>query len=172
MKPSRVLKVLNITRKTLYNYVKSGKVHVSSLPRGRYEYSDEDVAKLAGMQAAKEEKVVYIRAFTKEACEEQLKSMEPVEGYVVMQDIAKSVEYDKFFLFYSLLSNISKRNITEVKIYNERVLGSSLFCALVNICRISGCRITTIVPSIPHGYTYESETLAIARASYLEEFEK
>lgn len=49
MKAKKVLKILQITRPTLTKYVKTGKIRVSSLPNGFYEYSDEDVYRISGV---------------------------------------------------------------------------------------------------------------------------
>jgi len=46
MKACKVLERLSITRRTLSNYVKSGKIRVEKLVNGFYEYDDEDVYKL------------------------------------------------------------------------------------------------------------------------------
>jgi predicted site-specific integrase-resolvase len=46
MKARKVLDRLNITRRTLNNYVKTGKIRVEKLVNGFYEYDDEDVYRL------------------------------------------------------------------------------------------------------------------------------
>lgn len=44
MKANKVLKYLNITRPTLCKYVKTGKLKVTALVNGDYDYDDESVA--------------------------------------------------------------------------------------------------------------------------------
>ncbi|GAA7793827.1 hypothetical protein HpBT0238_08120 [Helicobacter pylori] len=50
MKSSKVLKILKISRVTLWKYVKSGKIRVEQEPNGYYKYNDEDVYKIAGIK--------------------------------------------------------------------------------------------------------------------------
>lgn len=47
MKSNKVLEKLQITRRTLSSYVKSGKIRVSKLDNGFYNYNDSDVEQLA-----------------------------------------------------------------------------------------------------------------------------
>ena len=50
MKAKEVLKTLRVTRNTLHTYVKQGKIRVVKYPNGRYEYNQEDVWKIAGIE--------------------------------------------------------------------------------------------------------------------------
>ncbi|WP_163500007.1 MerR family transcriptional regulator, partial [Helicobacter suis] len=50
MKSSEVLKILKISRVTLWKYVKSGKIRVKTEPNGYYKYNDNDVYALAGIE--------------------------------------------------------------------------------------------------------------------------
>lgn len=43
MRANEVLKVLGVTRRTLYNYVKRGYIRVNVQPNGRYIYDRESV---------------------------------------------------------------------------------------------------------------------------------
>ncbi|MFA4724734.1 helix-turn-helix domain-containing protein, partial [Helicobacter pylori] len=43
MKSKEVLKILKISRVTLWKYVKSGKIRVKQEPNGYYIYNDSDV---------------------------------------------------------------------------------------------------------------------------------
>lgn len=47
MKANKVLKLLGITRRTLTNYVNSGKIRVERMDNGFYKYDDSDVFRLA-----------------------------------------------------------------------------------------------------------------------------
>lgn len=46
MKADEVLKILRISRSTLSHYVRDGKLEVSKLPNGRYDYDDDSVYRL------------------------------------------------------------------------------------------------------------------------------
>jgi len=46
MKPKEALQILNISRQTLSNYVREGKINVIIKSNKQYDYVDEDVYKL------------------------------------------------------------------------------------------------------------------------------
>ena len=60
MKARKVLEKLNVTRKTLNSYVKSGKVRVKELGNGFYDYDEEDVNRLVKDVLYKNKLVVYV----------------------------------------------------------------------------------------------------------------
>lgn len=45
MKAKEVIKKYNITRRTLYNWVKNGVIEVEKTPTGRYIYIDKNIIK-------------------------------------------------------------------------------------------------------------------------------
>lgn len=48
MRAKQVLEILQVHRVTLNRYVREGKIHVTSLANGRYDYNDEDVFAFIG----------------------------------------------------------------------------------------------------------------------------
>ncbi|GMB92278.1 IS607 family transposase [Helicobacter ailurogastricus] len=64
MKSNEVLKILKISRVTLWKYVKSGKIRVKQEPNGYYKYNDSDVYKIAGIEDGRLN-VIYARVSTK-----------------------------------------------------------------------------------------------------------
>ena len=62
MKSKEVLKLLNIHRMTLYNYVKSGVISVTKLDNGTYDYNEDSVFKL--MKKDSRVNVIYARVST------------------------------------------------------------------------------------------------------------
>ena len=60
MKAGKVLEKLQVTRKTLNGYVKSGKIRVRELGNGFYDYDEEDVARLTKDVPCRNKVVVYI----------------------------------------------------------------------------------------------------------------
>ena len=60
MKACKVLEKLNVTRKTLNSYVKSGKVRVKELGNRFYDYDEVDVNRLAKDVSYRNKAVVYI----------------------------------------------------------------------------------------------------------------
>lgn len=72
MKACKVLEKLNVTRKTLNSYVKSGKIRVKELGNGFYDYDEEDVARLAKDVPYRNKVVVYIgKDFHEFGCTEE-----------------------------------------------------------------------------------------------------
>lgn len=72
MKACKVLEKLDVTRKTLNSYVKSGKVRVKELGNGFYDYDEEDVARLAKDVPCRNKVVVYIgKDFHEFGCTEE-----------------------------------------------------------------------------------------------------
>ncbi|RKV50245.1 IS607 family transposase [Helicobacter pylori] len=64
MKSSEVLKILKISRVTLWKYVKGGKIRVQQEPNGYYKYNAEDVYKIAGIEDGRLN-VIYARVSAK-----------------------------------------------------------------------------------------------------------
>ena len=72
MKARKVLEKLNVTRKTLNSYVKSGKVRVKELGNGFYDYDEADVNRLAKDVSYRNKVVVYIgKDFREFGCTEE-----------------------------------------------------------------------------------------------------
>ena len=63
MKSNEVLKILKISRVTLWKYVKIGKIRVTKRPNGYYKYNNEDVYKIAGIEDNRLN-VIYARVST------------------------------------------------------------------------------------------------------------
>lgn len=62
MKASEVLKLLDISRVTLWSYVKNGKIKVTMKHNGYYDYDEESVYKLANITGRKN--IIYGRVST------------------------------------------------------------------------------------------------------------
>ena len=58
MKAKEVMKLLDISRRTLSRYIISGVIKGNKLPTGRYIYDDESVLKLAGKKKHNKEKEI------------------------------------------------------------------------------------------------------------------
>ena len=87
MKACKVLEKLNVTRKTLNSYVKSGKVRVKELGNGFYDYDEEDVNRPAKDVSYRNKVVVYVgKDFHEFGCTEE-QAMELL--HVVMEYFSK-----------------------------------------------------------------------------------
>jgi predicted site-specific integrase-resolvase len=62
MKAKDVLNILKISRITLYNYTKEGKIKVSKLSNGYYDYDEESIFKLINKDTRIN--VIYARVST------------------------------------------------------------------------------------------------------------
>jgi predicted site-specific integrase-resolvase len=102
MKANKVIKLLQITRPTLCSYVKKGIVKVKELPNGYYEYDDDSIYKLIGVE--KRDVVVYGRVSTttqKSNLDRQINDLIQFansRGYCVIKtykDIASGLSFDR-----------------------------------------------------------------------------
>ena len=94
MRSKEVLKILQITRHTLTNYVKNGKIRAVLQPNNFYDYNEDDVLKLAGLSTSRKT-VIYARVSTQNH-NETVRQYE--NGYViddVFSDIASGLNYDR-----------------------------------------------------------------------------
>lgn len=129
MKAREVFKILKISRVTLYKYVKEGKIRVKKLPNKTYNYNDDDVYNLAGIDNKRWD-VIYARVSTskqKNDLENQInniKSYMSAKGIVVddvYSDIASGMNLDRKS-FMKLLSDIQDNKIDTVYItYKDRL---------------------------------------------------
>jgi len=126
MKAKEVLKILKVTRQTLTKYVREGKLVVTQLPNGYYEYDDDSVFKLAHI-AIERTSVVYARVSTqkqKKDLENQIKVITEFansNGYKVdkvYSDIASGLNYDRK-AFSELLNEVLERRVKNVFIKDK-----------------------------------------------------
>ena len=62
MKAREVLKILNISRITLYTYTKEGKIKATKMNNGYYDYDEESVMKIINKDVRNN--VIYARVST------------------------------------------------------------------------------------------------------------
>lgn len=91
MKAKIVLKILNISRVTLSNYVKQKKIKVIKLDNGYYEYDNNDVFLLKGIKNRKT--IAYCRVSTKK----QKKDLEKQTEFILQYCINKNITVDEIF---------------------------------------------------------------------------
>lgn len=126
MKSHEALNILKITRQTLCKYVKNGKIRVTPNINGTYNYNDDDVFKIAGVEQIRE-CVIYARVSTGKQKNDLLNQIETIRkyanenGYVVntvYSDIASGLNYDRGE-FQKLLKNVLNYKIKTVIIANK-----------------------------------------------------
>ncbi|WP_176485390.1 recombinase family protein, partial [Helicobacter suis] len=92
MKSSEVLKILKISRVTLWKYVKSGKIRVKTEPNGYYKYNDNDVYALAGIEDQRLN-VIYARVSTNKQKQDLQNQMDNNLAFLN----AKGISVDKIY---------------------------------------------------------------------------
>lgn len=126
MKANEVLKILKVTRPTLTKYVKDGKLKVTMLPNGLYDYDEDSVLSLAKISIDRK-CVVYARVSTqkqKKDLENQISTITEFankNGYSVdnvYSDIASGLNYDRKS-FNDMLNEIIDRKIKTVFIKDK-----------------------------------------------------
>ncbi|HEB9277880.1 TPA: IS607 family transposase [Campylobacter jejuni] len=129
MKAKEVLKLLKISRVTLYKYVKSGKIRVMQMPNSSYLYNREDVYRLANI---KDEKlnVIYARVSTHKQKQDLKNQIENTIAFLnakgikvdkVYEDIKSGMTLDRKG-FMELLDDVMQKRISVVYIaYKDRL---------------------------------------------------
>ncbi len=129
MKSKEVLKILKISRVTLWKYVKSGKIRVKQEPNGYYIYNDSDVYSLAGIEDGRLN-VVYARVSTQKQKQDLQNQIENCISFInakgisvdsIYSDIKSGMSLDRKG-FMELLSAVMAFKIKAVYIsYKDRL---------------------------------------------------
>ncbi len=126
MKSKEVLKILRITRPTLTNYVKNGKIKVKKLPNGFYDYDDDDVFRLANINV-EYNSVIYARVSTQKQKNDLVNQIEMIrqfansQGFVidkVYQDVASGLNFTRGN-FEELVNDVMSRKVKRIFISNK-----------------------------------------------------
>ena len=141
MKAGEVLKVLHISRPTLYRYAAAGYIKRTVMPTGKYDYDADSVYKYLNKDV-KRKTVIYARVSTgkqKKDLENQiefLKSWTFNSGYKtdnVYSDVASGISFEKRKEFFLMLDEILDFKVETVIIaYKDRLsrIGFELFSLL------------------------------------------
>ncbi len=129
MKSKEVLKILKISRVTLWKYVKSGKIRVKQEPNGYYIYNDSDVYSLAGIEDGRLN-VVYARVSTQKQKQDLQNQIENCISFInakgisvdsIYSDIKSGMSLDRKG-FMELLNEVMAFKIKAVYIsYKDRL---------------------------------------------------
>jgi predicted site-specific integrase-resolvase len=129
MKACEVLKILQISRQTLYNYHKRGLIRSETLPSGKYSYNEEDVFKFLNKDVPRKN-VIYCRVSTNkqkkdlESQEETLKAFCLKNGVIIndiFKDIGSGINFDRKE-FQRLVDEVVNYKISKVYItYKDRL---------------------------------------------------
>lgn len=126
MKSKDVLKILKVTRPTLCKYVKTGKISVTLLPNGMYDYNEDDVFKCANI-STKRICAIYARVSTQKQKQDLNNQINVIKDYAnkngfivdnVYSDIASGLNFDRGN-FKTMLNDIMNYKIKTVFISNK-----------------------------------------------------
>jgi len=138
MKAKEVLELLKISRPTLTKYVKEGKIRVTVMPNGFYDYNEEDVYKIF-MKGIERKTYIYARVSNpkqKKDLENQIELLKQFcfsNGYKihgVFSDIASGISFEKRNEFFKMLDDVLAGKVERVIIaYKDRLsrVGFELF---------------------------------------------
>lgn len=138
MKSCDVLRTLHISRQTLCQYVKTGKIAVKKLPNGQYDYDEESVYRFLNKDVQRKT-YLYARVSTPKQKKdlanqiEMLKQFCFMNGYQVsgvFSDIASGISFEKRKDFFKMLDDIIEGRVEKVIVtYKDRLsrVGFSLF---------------------------------------------
>ena len=129
MKSDEVLKLLKVSRVTLWKYVKNGKIRATRQPNGYYNYNDDDVYSLIGLESERKN-VVYARVSTSKQKVDLENQIADIVSYLnvkgigvdeIYSDIASGMSLDRKG-FMKLLEEVMNNQIDTVYIaYKDRL---------------------------------------------------
>ena len=141
VKAGEVLKVLNISRPTLYRYADLGYIKRTKLPTGKYVYDDESVYSFMNKDV-KRKTVIYARVSTTKQKKDLNNQIEFLKNWAfnsgfsinnVYSDVASGISFNKREDFFSMLNEIIDYKVENVIIaYKDRLsrIGFELFSKL------------------------------------------
>ncbi|XNZ32316.1 IS607 family transposase [Helicobacter pylori] len=109
MKSKEVLKILKISRVTLWKYVKSGKIRVKQEPNGYYIYNDSDVYSLAGIEDGRLN-VVYARVSTQKQKQDLQNQIENCISFIN----AKGISVDSIYSDIKSKMSLDRKGFMEL----------------------------------------------------------
>ncbi len=139
MKAKQVLKLLNIHRVTLYNYVKSGTVSVTKLDNGTYDYDENSVFKL--MKKDSRFNVLYARVSTYKQKPDLNNQINKLKTYCkdndiifdkIYSEISSGIDLDRIQLS-NLIDDVIQLKIKNIYITHKDRLTRLSFKTLSNI---------------------------------------
>lgn len=141
MKANEALSILRVTRPTLTRYVKEGKIKVTVLPTGRYDYDEESIYKFLNKNVQRKT-VLYCRVSTSKQKKDLINQEELLKQFcfsngltinAIYKDIASGIDFEKRKDFFAMLDEIIAGKIDTVVItYKDRLsrIGFNLFTHL------------------------------------------
>jgi predicted site-specific integrase-resolvase len=138
MKANQALKILRVSKSTLRNYIKSGKIKATKLPTGRYDYDEKSIYAFLNKDINRKV-VIYARVSTNKQKKDLTNQIELLKNYCfqngiqlnqIYQDIASGISFENRKEFFLLLDEVFDNRIEKVVIsYKDRLsrVGFDLF---------------------------------------------
>lgn len=89
MRSKEALKVLGVTRVSLYNYVKKGLIKVTKLKNGFYEYDNKSIYDFIGKRNRKN--VIYARVSTIKQKDDLNKQIKYISSIIIVSDMIHKI---------------------------------------------------------------------------------
>lgn len=167
MKAKEVLKILGITRQTLYNYLKQGKVSIKAkYNKNFYEYDDDSVYALIGQKQIKNDRkiVSYSRVSTQNQKEQLKEQTIRIYDSCISRGLTLNKQYEEIKSGMSgdrpklqeLIREVITGNIELVVIENKDRLVRFGFDILEQIFKYYNTKILVLNDSLENK-TYEQE---------------
>ena len=167
MKAKEVLKILGITRQTLYNYLKQGKVSIKAkYNKNFYEYDDDSVYALIGQKQVKNDRkiVSYSRVSTQNQKEQLKEQTIRIYDSCISRGLTLNKQYEEIKSGMSgdrpklqeLIREVITGNIELVVIENKDRLVRFGFDILEQIFKYYNTKILVLNDSLENK-TYEQE---------------
>jgi hypothetical protein len=151
MKANEVLKILKICRQTLTNYVKSGKIKVTKLGNGYYDYDDESVYAFLNITLERKN-IIYARVSTykqKVDLSNQVSQLidfcnkNKIKYDKVYQETASGIDFDRKE-FSDIINDVINKKINNIYITHKDRLSRLSFLTLENMFKQFGTNIIVI----------------------------
>lgn len=151
MKAKEVLEILKITRQTLTNYVKSGKLKVTVLGNGYYDYDDNSVYAFLNITIERKN-IIYARVSTNKQKNDLSNQVMQLLNYCnnndikydkVYQEIASGIDFDRKE-FSCIINDVINKKINNIYITHKDRLSRLSFLTLENMFKQFGTNIIVI----------------------------
>jgi predicted site-specific integrase-resolvase len=154
MKSAEVLKLLQITRPTLTNYVQNGKIKVTKLGNGYYDYDEESIYTFLGkpMPDFDRTNIIYCRVSTYKQKNDLANQVLQVIEYCnsknitynkVYQETASGIDFDRPE-FTKLINDVINKKIKTIYITYKDRLSRLSFLTLESMFKQFGTEIIVI----------------------------
>jgi len=151
MKAKEVLKILKICRQTLTNYVKSGKIKVTRIGNGYYDYNESSVYAFLNVIPDRVN-IIYARVSTNKQKVDLSNQVSQLINYCninnikynkVYQEIASGINFDRDE-FTNIINDVISKKIANIYITHKDRLSRLSFLTLENMFKQFGTNIIVI----------------------------